>query len=107
MTTYDRGDGVVNDSELYDELFDKRGVDKIIQYKTKILSTSFKDKDIAHIEHHWSHGDRYHKLASQYYNDFRLWWVIAIFNEKPSEASLKYGDKIKIPINFLEIVNVI
>ena len=103
MTTYDRGDAAVNDSELYDELFDSRGVKKVTQYKTKIFSSSFKDKTIYYYNHYWSHGDRYHKLASKYYKDYRLWWVIAIFNEKPSEAEIKYGDQIKIPTNYRDI----
>ena len=107
MTTYDRGDPALNNSELYDELFKKRDIDDITQYKTKQFSRMFKENNIAYYEHYWSHGDRYYKLAAQYYNDFKLWWVIAIFNEKPTEAKIKYGDLIKIPVNPKDIVDVI
>lgn len=107
MTTYDRGDPAINDSELYDELLDKRGLTEIKQYKTKIFSYTFKDQEIKCYQHYWSHGDRYHKLASAYYGDFKLWWVIAMFNRKPSEASISYGDKILIPIDYSLITTAI
>jgi hypothetical protein len=99
MTTYDRGPKAINDSELYEEIFDKRGVSEVTQYKTKIFNYSFKDQEISCYEHYWSHGDRFHKLSSKYYGEFRLWWVIAVFNQIPSEALLNYGDKILIPID--------
>jgi len=104
MTTYDRGDPAINNSENYDELFEKRGVTSITQYSTKVFSTSFKDKTISYYQHYWSHGDRYHKLASKYYNDYRFWWVIAIFNETPSEGTIRYGDLIKIPVDYKDII---
>ena len=104
MTTYDRGDPATNDSEIYDEFFDSRGVKEILQYRTKVFSNSFKNSNISYHPHYWSHGDRYHKLASNYYGNHRLWWIIAIFNEKPSEANIKYGDLIKIPLNFSDIL---
>ena len=99
MTTYSRDDPAVNNSEIYDDLFQKRGVKNITQYPTKIFSRTFKDKEISYYVHYWSQGDRYHKLASKFYGDYRLWWVIAMFNEQPSEGNINYGDKIMIPAN--------
>ena len=107
MTTYDRGDAAINDSELYEELLEKRGLTEIKQYRTKTFSYTFKDQEVQCHRHHWSHGDRYHKLASVYYGDFRLWWVIAMFNRKPSEASIEYGDKILIPVDHRTITDAI
>ena len=43
-------------------------------------------------------GDRYFKLAYEYYGDSKLWWVIAWYNQKPSEADVKNGDTIFIPL---------
>ena len=72
MTTYSRGDEVVNDSEIYDDFFEKRGITQIIQYTTKVFGRAIKGLSIDYRLHYWSHGDRYHKLASIYYKDFRL-----------------------------------
>jgi|TARA_B100000029_G_C17459633_1_gene918018 nucleoid-associated protein YgaU len=49
------------------------------------------------VSHIWATGDRYHKLAHRYYKDSRLWWVIAWFNKKPTEAHVKNGDVIQVP----------
>ena len=47
--------------------------------------------------HIWKTGDRYYKLAAAYYGRPQLWWVIALYNQKPTEGHLKIGDVIKIP----------
>ena len=47
-------------------------------------------------------GDRLDLLANQFYNDVRLWWVIAIANRdiiKRDSYSLKTGLEIRIPTN--------
>jgi len=49
--------------------------------------------------HVWTYGDRFYKLANQYYNDVTFWWVIAWYNSVPTEANLKTGDLIQIPLN--------
>ncbi len=49
------------------------------------------------ISHIWGVGDRYFKLANRYYGDPELWWVIAFFNQKPTEFDIKAGDIIFIP----------
>jgi len=97
MTTYNRGGEAINSSSLYEEMLEKRGVTQISQYKLKLLGNKIKDLDLSYSIHYWSHGDKYYKLANKYYNDFKLWWIIALYNEEPSEANLNYGDKIKIP----------
>ena len=46
-------------------------------------------------------GDRYDTLASQYYGDSSLWWVIANANGNLDKSSLTPppGSQIRIPIN--------
>jgi len=89
-----------NGASLYDELFKERDVKFIRQYFTPIMTHLTADQmaDISGISHIWSLGDRYYKLADQYYNDSTLWWVIAWFNRAPTEAHLKIGDVISIPL---------
>jgi len=55
--------------------------------------------------HIWKMGDRYYKLAHAYYNDPELWWVIARFNEKPTEAHLELGDVITIPLPIEKVLS--
>lgn len=47
-----------------------------------------------------SAGDRYDKLADQYYSDSSLWWIIASSNNH-QKASLNPtpGEQIRIPAN--------
>ena len=54
--------------------------------------------NLTFINHVWKQGDRYFKLASEYYGDPTLWWVIAWFNKKPTESHVKLGDIIQIPM---------
>ena len=49
------------------------------------------------INRSWTTGDRFYKLASEYYGDPSYWWIIAWFNKKPTEHHVKLGDVIKIP----------
>lgn len=47
--------------------------------------------------HVWKQGDRYYKLAQQYYGDTKLWWLIAWYNMAPTDSHLKIGQIVKIP----------
>ena len=47
--------------------------------------------------HHWKTGDKFYKLAHKFYGDSRLWWVIALYNLKPTDSHFKIGDTILIP----------
>jgi hypothetical protein len=52
-------------------------------------------------------GDRFDRLAQQYYNDYTLWWVISIANDNLSQNSLypPGGTQIRIPTNISEILS--
>jgi len=97
---YDDREQLYNNDPLYKKLLKKRYVKSIIHYETP---TFFKIEDeeygdIETIHHVWKLGDRYSKLAEFYYSDPTLWWIIARFNEKPTESHLELGDLIFIPV---------
>lgn len=48
-----------------------------------------------------TYGDRFDKLANQYYSDASYWWVISIANEQLPQNSLfpPVGQQIRIPGN--------
>jgi hypothetical protein len=51
-------------------------------------------------------GDRLDTLASQYYNDSRLWWIIADANNIHNALiGIDEGTILRIPTHFLEIIN--
>jgi len=88
-----------NTDPLYKELFDVRGVKSIVQYRTPELShpTAEQIAELQVVGHIWTLGDRYWKLAFDNYGDVELWWVIAWYNQAPTEAHLNLGDVIQIP----------
>jgi len=47
----------------------------------------------------WKYGSRLYNLAERFYGDPEYWWVIAWYNSVPTEAHIKTGDVIYIPIN--------
>lgn len=51
-------------------------------------------------------GDRYDKLALQYYNDSTLWWVISIANDNLPQNTLNVpiGLQIRIPRDVSNII---
>ena len=51
-------------------------------------------------------GDRFDVLASQYFQDETLWWVISIANDSLSQNSLiiPEGIQLRIPANVSQIV---
>jgi len=97
---YDNSGIVRNQSSHYKEFFKKRAVNFIRQYPTQILSspTSEETLNLIPAERIWSTGDRFYKLAHEYYGDVKYWWVIAWYNQAPTESHLKTGDLVYIPL---------
>ena len=52
-------------------------------------------------------GDRFFKLAQKFFNDANLWDLIALLNRKPTEAHVKPGEKIRIPKNIAQAIEVL
>ena len=90
---------VINDSKQYKNIFKKRNVSFVKQYKTKQLKypTIRQVANLNITRHVWGVGDRYWKLAEESYGDPELWWVIAWFNKKPTETHMSAGDVVLIP----------
>ena len=85
---------------VFSDIFRKRNARSITQYETARLNypvpsqiQELKTEIIV-----WTVGEKYFKLANQYYGDPAYWWIIAWYNEKPVEANIKAGDRISIPL---------
>jgi nucleoid-associated protein YgaU len=99
VSRYDGRKIAVNDEEVYGPLFEDRGIDSVRQYVTPELQhpTAEQVRTLENLSHTWETGDRYYKLATKYYDDPNYWWVIAWYNQRPTESMLSYGQVIKIP----------
>tara|TARA_R100000008_G_C3514169_1_gene130427 strand:- start:165 stop:494 length:330 start_codon:yes stop_codon:yes gene_type:complete len=99
MSRYSDVEIVSDDSDYYSFL--RRGK-KFVSFHTTAPMRNPSRVDRMQIDtanHIWTHGDRYYKLANDYYGDVRFWWVIAWWNGAPMEAHLSPGNLIRIPID--------
>jgi hypothetical protein len=107
---YSKTHTVRNDTEFYDFLRKKRGNLKNINHlETPILRhpTVSQRASLSTVGHIWSYGDRYYKLAHKYYGDSQYWWILAWYNSRPTEADIKTGDYIDIPLNLEKVLMVL
>ena len=82
--------------DVYKDILERRGVKKIKQYKTVALRQVDRGQ-IPFFNYQWGIGDSYAKLSYQYYGDPKYWYIIARFNNKPTEADIVVGEMIYIP----------
>tara|TARA_R110001583_G_scaffold52441_1_gene162930 strand:- start:351 stop:692 length:342 start_codon:yes stop_codon:yes gene_type:complete len=89
-----------NRENVYEELREKRGVKKVSHYGSPEFKTPTLEErmELTTLAHSWTHGDRFYKLSHKHYGTTKYWWLIAKFNGIPTEAHLKIGDKIDIPL---------
>ncbi len=89
-------DGILN-SDLYSEVFERKGVKFLKIRRTKDLST-VRDVEVeVSAEHVWSQGDSLYKLSLRFFGSIENWWVIGLVNKKPTDAHYKIGDIVYIP----------
>tara|TARA_R100000008_G_C3535943_1_gene142004 strand:+ start:236 stop:595 length:360 start_codon:yes stop_codon:yes gene_type:complete len=104
---YDKKNMILNDNEMYKQYLDKtRGLKQIVQHRTPKFKYP-SQQDIIRIPstpYRWSVGDRFYKLANLQYGDPEMWWVIAMYNQTPTEAFVRAGDVIYIPTNLDEVL---
>lgn len=97
---YKKREIVENDLPEYFPLFERRGLTKIVQYKSgglKFPSQEIVDKLTIH-RRVWKRGDSFWKYASDFYDGRAdLWWVIAFFNNAPTDAHMNIGHIVFIP----------
>lgn len=99
----------INDLEQYQEILKEKGVKFIRQYFSPNLRhpTVEDAMELELIGHTWAIGDRFYKLAYRYYGDSTLWWVIAWYNQTPTEAQVQIGDTLQIPLPLDKILRML
>lgn len=90
---------LTNSLDVYKSKLKDRGVKKIRHFNLAKMEypNSQQINSLDLVDHVWSLNDRYYKLANEYYSDSQLWWLIAWFNQKPTEADVEIGDVLQIP----------
>jgi nucleoid-associated protein YgaU len=96
----DRRRELLNQESTYQEVFDERGVKYIIQFASPNMGypTGSEMAEMDLLSHVWTLGDKFYKLAHQYYGNAQYWWVIAWFNQTPTESHLVLGQVVRIPL---------
>jgi len=103
---YSKREIKINFNEKYSQFLRKRNVNFISQYTTPNQKyPELEDVyNLTRITYVWKLGDRFYKLAAEHYGDPALWWIIAWYNNMPTEAHVKVGWVITIPHPIEEIL---
>lgn len=106
INRYSKRDKLYNSLQMYEKVFRDRNLKFVRQYSTPKFDfpTVQEMKKINTVSHIWSVGDRYYKLAAKYYGDPKDWWVIALFNNKPTESDIMIGEEILIPTPLTTVI---
>ena len=109
MSRYSGSKIIRNASEYYAPLRKRYNSKVITQYATpKLHNPGPRERSgLAKSTHIWRYGDRFYQLAHQYYGDVSFWWVIAWYNGYPTEADVRPGARLTIPVNLEEALKVL
>lgn len=88
---------ITENSDEYRKLLEEKQINFISFISSLSLKPDESKKNFAYKKHTWQTNDKLYKLAQKYYNDSKLWWIIAHVNQKPTDAHFVPGDEIKIP----------
>jgi hypothetical protein len=97
-----------NNEEIYAKKAKERGIKGFFHYNSPVMNKlTSEDLSALVIQGHvWAEGDRYYKLAQEHYGDAKHWWLIAWFNNKPTEAHVSLGDIVEVPLPLEQILGI-
>jgi len=109
MSRYNKTKILSNSSEYYEPLRKSRDLKSVNQFATAKLHnlTIAERASLQRVAYTWKYGDRFYRLAHQYYGDERLWWVIAWYNAYPTEAHISPGNTLYIPLNIEKVLKLL
>jgi nucleoid-associated protein YgaU len=78
-------------------------------YESPVLHHPTKNQRavIRKVAHIWKETDSYWKLSSKFYKDAQYWWIIAWYNQAPTESHLHPGERIFIPTNLTDALQIL
>ena len=91
---------VINRLSMYREHFIARGLSMLEHFETPNMTypTASDVRNMTIVKRVWKQGDRYYKLAYEHYGDPSLWWLIAWYNQAPTESHLTFGQIVRVPL---------
>ena len=99
-----------NDDDNYRREFldNKRDANVINHYDTAVFRypTTEEISELQIVEVIWASSSRLFKLADKYYKDPALWWVIAMFNQKPTEAHFEPGGTVYVLLHLEQVLRI-
>jgi nucleoid-associated protein YgaU len=100
---------ITNADSHYSDLRQSRGKPSVEQYTTPVFVPIRAGHRtlVQKVKHVWTPGDRYWKLAANYYGNAEFWWVIARYNLAPTEFHVQAGDLIYIPIPLQDALRIV
>jgi len=101
MSRYNNKEKILNDLDYYKKQLDSRNVKSILHYRPKpslSLPESFLN-ELTYVYEVWNFETKMYKLAFKYYGIQDHWWIIALVNGKPTDASWTIGEQVRIPTN--------
>jgi len=101
---YKRFENINLTQDELDFLKEIREIESTRIYKNYSFSRDFLTKEYETVEHIWSHGDKLYKLANRYFGDRNLFWIIGLFNNKPTDSHFTYGDIVYVPVQYIEFL---
>ena len=57
--------------------------------------------------HRWTLGDKFFKIAFEYYGRPELWWVVAWFNQTPTDSHVDLGDLLYVPLPLDDVLDML
>tara|TARA_R100001510_G_C7546176_1_gene131739 strand:- start:298 stop:624 length:327 start_codon:yes stop_codon:yes gene_type:complete len=99
MPRFENDENAILASEIYSEVFEKKGVKFLRIRRTKDFSQLRGVEVEVATEHIWTKTDTLFRLANNYFGSYENWWVIALVNKKPTDGHFSIGDVVYIPKN--------
>jgi len=93
-------DFLITDSKLRENIHDRKFTDEITILSRMLPNEPTEEElknDLTHVQRIYTMGDRLYKFAYEYYGDVDYWWVIAWYNNKPTDGHFEIGDVVYIP----------
>ena len=90
----------VSKEEMFKQIKARRDLNSISLYGTPRFNrlTDAQLQSLNYETYTWSRGDRFYKIAAAYYGDPAYWWVVAMFNNTPTEKQIAIGQEIYVPL---------
>ena len=108
---YDNRRLLQNNLRMYDSLLEPRGKSGkgIRIYETPELKHpgSYEISSLTLLPHRWTLGDKFFKLAHEHYGRPELWWVVAWFNQTPTESHVELGDLLYVPMPLEDVLDML